>query len=84
MTAETEKLRERLDDTFRKVRDDLPRIHEMLGRVDAAGPEADLEHLLHELEKAVHDVRTGGLLGKGSNAHKRARADYLEAKGLTT
>jgi hypothetical protein len=84
MTAETEKLREKLDDAYRKVRDDLPRIHEALDRVDAGGPEADLEDLLHELEKVVHDVRTGGLLGKGSNAHKRARADYLEAKGLPT
>ena len=41
-----------------------------------------LSDLLHDLEKVVHDVRTGGLLGKGANAHRRARADYLEAKGL--
>ena len=82
MTAETEKLREELDSTYRKVRDELPRIHEALDHVDAAGPEADLSDLLHDLEKVVHDVRTGGLLGKGANAHRRARADYLEAKGL--
>jgi hypothetical protein len=72
--------RKRLDDEFGQVRRHLDAIHEALDKVEAAGPEDDLEGLLEELEKAVKEVRTGGLVGSGAKGHSRALEDYRRLK----
>jgi hypothetical protein len=48
--------------------------------LEKAGPEDDLRKHLEELEDAVKEVRTGGLLGHGANGHHRAREEYLKLK----
>jgi len=72
--------REKLEDEFGQVRRHLDKIHDALNRVEAAGPEADLSGLLDDLEKAVKEVRDGGVVGSGAHGHKRARKEYLELK----
>ncbi len=72
--------RKRLDDEYGQVRRHLDRIHEALDKVEAAGPEDDLSGLLEELEDAVKEVRTGGVVGSGANGHRRALEDYLRLK----
>ncbi|MCU1354025.1 MAG: hypothetical protein JWM05_3234 [Acidimicrobiales bacterium] len=80
MAKSLEEARKRLDDEFGQVRRHLEKIHKELDKVEAAGPEDDLEHLLDELEDAVKKARTGGVLGHGANGHTRARKEYLELK----
>jgi len=48
--------------------------------VEEAGPEDDLYDLLGNLEDAVKEVRTGGLVGSGATGHKRALDDYRRIK----
>ena len=48
--------------------------------MEAAGPEDDLSGLLEDLEDAVKEVRTGGMVGAGANGHRRALEDYLRLK----
>lgn len=81
MTDEHAKAREDLDEEFAKVRDHLEEIRTALAVVEHAGPTDDLAGLLERLEEAVHQVRTGGLLGSGANGHRDAleRLRRLEA-----
>jgi hypothetical protein len=72
--------RKRLDDEFGQVRRHLDKIHEALDRVEAAGPEDDIHGLLADLESRVKEVRDGGVVGSGSNGHRRALKRYLELK----
>ena len=80
MAKSLDDARKKLDDEFGQVRRRLEKIHEALDRVEKAGPEDDLEHLLEELEEQVKEVRTGGVLGHGAKGHRRARDEYLEIK----
>jgi molecular chaperone GrpE (heat shock protein) len=80
MAKSLEEARKRLDDEFGQVRRHLEKIHKELDKVEKAGPEDDLEHLLDELEDAVKKARTGGVVGHGANGHTRARKEYLEIK----
>ncbi|MCU1452741.1 MAG: hypothetical protein JWN46_887 [Acidimicrobiales bacterium] len=80
MAKSLEEARKRLDDEFGQVRRHLKDIHQALDKVEAAGPEDELEELLEKLEDEVKKARTGGLLGHGANGHTRARKEYLEAK----
>jgi hypothetical protein len=81
MAKSIEDAREDLVKEHRKVQEDLPDIRKALEVVERAGVEDDLEGLLDELEKTVHKVRTGGVIGSGANAHKRARKAYFDARG---
>ena len=80
MAKSLDEARKKLDDEFGQVRRGLKKIHEALDRVEKAGPEDDLEHLLEQLEDEVKEVRTGGMLGHGAKGHRRARDEYLEIK----
>ncbi len=75
-----EESRKKLDDEFGQVRRHLDTIHDALDRVEAAGPEDDLSGLLEDLEQAVKEVRTGGVVGSGANGHRRALDDYRRLK----
>jgi hypothetical protein len=81
MAKSVEGAREDLIKAHRKVQEDLPDVRAALEAVERAGVEDDLEGLLGELEKTVHKVRTGGVLGSGANEHKRARDAYFQARG---
>ncbi|MEA2702240.1 MAG: hypothetical protein QOD63_185 [Actinomycetota bacterium] len=72
--------RKKLDDEYGQVRRHLDRIHQALDKVEAAGPEDDVSGLLEDLEEAVKEVRTGGVVGAGANGHRRALEDYLRLK----
>lgn len=80
MADNLEDARRRLDDEFGQVRRHLDKIHGALDKVEAAGPEDDLSELLENLEKAVKEVRTGGLVGSGAHGHRRALEEYQELK----
>jgi hypothetical protein len=73
-----EDARRKLDDEFGQVRRHLQKVHAALDRVDAAGPEDDLYALLKDLEDAVKEVRTGGIVGSGAKGHRKALEDYRE------
>ena len=75
-----EECRRKLDDEFGQVRRHLDRIHDALNRVEAAGPEDDLSELLEDLERAVKEVRTGGVVGSGAKGHRRALEEYHRLK----
>jgi len=75
-----EDARKRLDDEYGQVRRRLDTVHRALDRVEEAGPEDDLYDLLGNLEDAVKEVRTGGLVGSGATGHKRALDDYRRIK----
>ncbi|NNE74907.1 MAG: hypothetical protein HKN26_14680 [Acidimicrobiales bacterium] len=72
------KARAKLDKEYRQVRDALGDIHVKFDAVIAAREEDDIESLLAALEKAVKNVRTGGLVGSGAKGHRRALKDYRE------
>ena len=79
--AETlEEARKKLDDEYGQVRRKLDKVHEALDDVDRAGPEDDVADLLEKLEKVVHEVRTGGVVGAGAHGHRRALENYRKLK----
>ncbi len=78
MADDLDKARKRLEDEYGQVRRHLDRIRRALDDVERAGPEEDLYELLHQLEKRVHEVRTGGVIGSGAHGHRRALERYRE------
>ena len=80
MAEGLEEARRKLDDEYGQVRRHLDRIHAALDRVDAAGPEDELYDLLKDLEDAVKEVRTGGVVGSGARGHKKALDNYRDRK----
>lgn len=80
MAKTLEEARKRLDDEFGQVRRHLDNIHKALDKVEKAGPEDDLHGLLKDLEKTVKEARDGGILGSGSNGHRRALDEYRKLK----
>jgi hypothetical protein len=80
MSDNLEQARRKLDDEYGQVRRHVDKIHRALDRVDAAGPEDDLYELLKDLEDAVKEVRTGGLVGSGAKGHRKALEQYRELK----
>ena len=78
MADALEDARRKLDDEYGQVRRHLQKVHAALDRVDAAGPEDDLYALLKDLEDAVKEVRTGGIVGSGAKGHRKALEDYRE------
>ncbi|HET9730651.1 MAG TPA: hypothetical protein VFR41_14575 [Acidimicrobiia bacterium] len=80
MAKSLEEARKRLDDEYGQVRRHLDKIHAALDKVEKAGPEDDLHGLLKDLEKTVKEARDGGVVGSGSNGHRRALKKYLEIK----
>lgn len=76
--------RKKLDEEFEDARKGFEAIRTALARVEHAGPRDDLEGLLGELEDAVHEARTGGVMGSGANGHKRALAALLALEGRSS
>lgn len=63
------------------MRRHLDNIREAMDDVERAGPEDDLCGLLETLEKRVHEVRTGGVVGSGAHGHRRALEEYRDLNG---
>lgn len=80
MAKSLEDARRKLDDEFGQVRRHLSKVHDALDKVEAAGPEDDLGDLLKDLEHAVKEVRTGGVIGSGAHGHHRALEEYRKIK----
>jgi len=80
MAKTLDEARKKLDDEYGQVRRHLQKIHDSLDKVEKGGPEDDLHGLLKDLEKTVKEARDGGVIGSGSNGHKRALKDYLDIK----
>jgi hypothetical protein len=84
MASDLEKAKKRLDDEYGQVRRRFDEIHERFDRVVSCGPEDDIEGALKELEKKVHEVRTGGFFRHGANGFTRARKRYEKAKAAAS
>ncbi len=76
---------EDIDGALAKVTDEHAEVMESMGdlwvaveAVRAAVPTDNLHDLLHEVEKAAKAVRDGGVIGSGSNDHRRALRKYLD------
>lgn len=80
MATDINEARKKLDDEYGQVRRKLDKIQDALDEVTKAGPEDDISGLLEELEKVVHEVRTGGVVGSGAHGHRRALDDFNEAR----
>ena len=80
MAKSLEDARKRLDDEYGQIRRHIDNIHKALDEMERAGPEANIEELLEDLEDTVKKVRTGGMMGSGANGHTRALKEYLEIK----
>ena len=80
MAKTLDEARKKLDDEFGQVRRHLQKVHDVLDKVEKAGPEDDLHGLLADLEKTVKEARDGGLVGSGANGHRRALKEYRELK----
>ncbi|HBX79428.1 MAG TPA: hypothetical protein DEG43_17450 [Acidimicrobiaceae bacterium] len=82
MAEDIAQAREKVDKEFASVRKDLESIRTALAQVEHAGPRDDISGLLESLEKAVSKVRTGGVMGSGANAHRRALEELAKAEAL--
>jgi hypothetical protein len=80
MAMDINEARKKLDDEYGQVRRKLDKIQDALDEVTKAGPEDDISGLLEKLEKVVHEVRTGGVVGSGAHGHRRALDDFNEAR----
>ena len=80
MAMDINEARKKLDDEYGQVRRKLDKIQDALDDVTKAGPEDDISALLEQLEDVVKEVRTGGVVGSGAHGHRRALADYNEAR----
>lgn len=80
MAEDLEDARRKLDAEYGQVRRRLRKIHAAIDRVDAAGPEDEVYELLKDLEDAVKEVRTGGVIGSGARGHKKALEQYRQRK----
>ena len=75
---EIEAIREQLEEQAAEIKEDLGRVHAALDKVVTASAEDDLHDLLLDLERVVKDVRDGGVIGSGANAHRRTLRKYRE------
>lgn len=81
MADDLEKARREMDQEFAQFREHLGEILEAVDRVTEAGPTDDVHGVLERLEHAVHEVRTGGLIGSGAKGHREAREAWLKLGG---
>ena len=81
MAKDPEAARKELDDEFEQHRKAMGKVHAKLADVDRLGPTDDIFGALEELEKAVKEARTGGLIGGGAKGHRKAREDWLKLQG---
>ncbi len=74
-----------VDEARRKLEDEHTEVMESLGdvwvKVEAikvSKPTDNVHDMLKELEDAVKEARDGGVIGSGSNDHRRALKRYQE------
>jgi hypothetical protein len=72
--------KKRLDDEYGQFRRHLDTVHDALDQVVSANAEDDIYERVKKLEKAVKEMRDGGIIGSGVNGHRRALKEYQEAK----
>lgn len=72
--------KKRLDDEYGQFRRHLDTVHDALDQVVSANAEDDIYERVKKLEKAVKEMRDGGIIGSGVNGHRRALQEYQEAK----
>lgn len=77
-----------IDEALSKLEAEHAEVMESLGDVwvkveaiKASKPTDNLHDLLRDLEKEVKDARDGGVVGSGSNDHRRALKDYQDLVG---
>jgi hypothetical protein len=71
--------KKRLDDEYGQFRRHLDTVHDALDQVVSANAEDDIYERVKKLEKAVKEMRDGGIVGSGVNGHRRALKEYQEA-----
>jgi predicted site-specific integrase-resolvase len=71
--------KKRLDDEYGQFRRHLDTVHDALDQVVSADAEDDIYERVKKLEKAVKEMRDGGIIGSGVNGHRRALKEYQEA-----
>jgi hypothetical protein len=78
------KARDEVDEQFRDVTKHLADVWLKIDAVKAAGPTDNLHDLLEDLEKTVHKVRTGGMIGSGAKGHRKALEKWHKLQGIET
>jgi len=76
------------NEALEKLRAEHAEVMESLGEVwvkvdavRASVPTDNVHDLLKDLEDAVKEARDGGVIGSGSNDHRRALRDYQDLVG---
>lgn len=80
MAKSLEDARKELDDEYEAHRKAMGKVHAKLADVDRMGAEDDIHGALEELEDAVKEARTGGLVGGGAKGHRKARDEYRKIR----
>ena len=71
--------KKRLDDEYGQFRRHIDTVHDALDQVVSANATDDIYERVKKLEKAVKEMRDGGIVGSGLNGHRRALKEYNEA-----
>jgi predicted site-specific integrase-resolvase len=74
-----EEAKKRLDDEYGQFRRHIDTVHDALDQVVSANATDDIYERVKKLEKAVKEMRDGGIVGSGLNGHRRALEEYNEA-----
>lgn len=75
---ELDAARKKVDEEYADVLKNLADAWIKVDAVKRAQPTDDLHELLEDLEKSVHKVRTGGLVGSGAKGHRKALRAWKE------
>lgn len=76
--AKIAQARKKLEDEHAEVMQSLGNMWVAAEAVKAAGPTDNLHDLLATLESEAKAARDGGIVGSGSNDHRRALKKYLD------
>lgn len=73
-----EEARQKLESEHAEVMESLGDVWVKVEAIKASKPTDNVHDLLKDLEDAVKEARDGGVIGSGSNDHRRALKKYLE------
>ena len=81
INEEIEAARQKLEAEHAEVMESLGNVWVAVEAVRNSEPTDNVHDLLKALEDATKEARDGGIVGSGSNDHRRALKKYLELTG---
>ncbi len=75
---DVDEVRRKLDAEHAEVMESLGDVWVKVEAIKVSKPTDNLHDMLKDLEGAVKEARDGGVIGSGSNDHRRALKAYME------